>query len=45
MAQPQGYFTMTDEDIAGIVKQLQASGIDASADMFDTSLMAEVNGS
>ena len=45
MAQAQGYFTMTDADVKKVIAQLKASGIDASADMFDTSLMAEVNGS
>ena len=45
MANPDGYFSMTDAEVKAIVKQLKASGIDASVDMFDTSLMAEVNGS
>lgn len=45
MAHEQGYFTMTDDEVAAVVEQLQAAGIDATVDMFDTSLMAEVNGS
>lgn len=45
MTHDQGYFTMTDADVKNVVAQLKASGIEASEDMFDTSLMDEVNGS
>jgi ABC-type nitrate/sulfonate/bicarbonate transport system substrate-binding protein len=39
---PKGIFAMTDEDIAANVKSLNDIGIKATADMFDTSLLAEI---
>jgi ABC-type nitrate/sulfonate/bicarbonate transport system substrate-binding protein len=42
MQSPKGFFALTDEAIATNIKSLEKVGVKASADMFDTSLLAEV---
>lgn len=43
MAHPDGFFSLSQPDVDAVVATLQSVGIDASSDMFDLSLMEEVN--
>ncbi|WP_202436422.1 ABC transporter substrate-binding protein [Vibrio eleionomae] len=42
MQSPEGYFAMTEESIAATIEGLSRVGIQATRDMFDTTLLAEV---
>ncbi|MFV0245729.1 MAG: ABC transporter substrate-binding protein [Qingshengfaniella sp.] len=42
MVHPQGIFTMTEEDIAQNITALEAVGIKATREMFDTTLLADI---
>lgn len=44
MEHPDGIFAMDEEGITANIETLRAIGIEASPDMFDTSLLAEVRG-